>query len=421
VAYQEVGELRHRLLHRRVAAALESIHADRVDEVAGLLAQHYAEGDQPDLAAKYARVAGQRAVSMAAWKAAAGFFRQALASAPPNEQPELLLALGEAQLQSGELVGAEESLRAALALPDTQRQSSILRAVLRGLSETLLLQARYQAVKELAQSYADHSVPAVRGVAHFMWGASLSMEGLGLDEAAAHLAASKRESLAGGLSEAQVAQVDFELGNIAAQQGRLQDAIAYYEYVLDVSSPDKSGNEELDEALRSHILAHNNLAYHLHLLGDPRAEEYIKQGITLAQEKGLLSVFAYLLSTWGEIALAQEDFSTAESAFSQALAHAHRLNQPERVAGVTANMGLLALARGQTDLAAHHLYMALTQADAISSRFLAAQIRLWLAPLVEPVTAATYLAEARAIVTAGRYYRLLPQLERLESSLSQRS
>jgi DNA-binding SARP family transcriptional activator/predicted ATPase len=416
VAYQEVGELRHRLLHRRVAAALESIHEDRLDEVAGLIAQHYAEGDQLELAAKYARVAGQRAVRLAAWKAAIGFFRQALAATPIAEQPELLLAVGNAQLLSGDLVGAEGTLRATLQMPPTQRQAVILRQLLRTLGESLILQARYQAVMELAQSYANHPDPAIRGTSQFMWGAALSLEGQDLDEAAHHISTSQEELRAAGISETQIAQTDFELGNIAAQQGRLQEAISYYERVLDDSRPDKSSEKDMDEALRSQTLAYNNLAYHLHLLGDPRAEQYIQKALAMAQEKGMLTVFAYLLSTQGEIALAQEDFTTAEHAFSRALAHAQRLNQPERVAGVTANLGLLALARGQNDLAIHRLSTALTQADAISSRFLAAQIRLWLAPLVPAANARAYLEEAREIITAGHYHRLLPQLERLENA-----
>jgi DNA-binding SARP family transcriptional activator len=424
VAYQEVGEMRHRLLHRRVAAALESIHEDRLDEVAGLIAQHYAEGDQPELAAKYARLAGQRAVRLAAWKAAVGFFRQALAATPTAEQPELLLAMGNAQLQGGELVAAEETLTALIEMPATQRQVNTMRAALHDLGESLILQARYRDVAELAQSYANHPDPSIRGAAQFMWGASLSLEGLDLDEAARHLNASKAESQAAGMSDIQVAQVNFELGNIAAQQGRLQEAIAYYESILALSRPDKTPEKnpekEIDQVLRSRILAYNNLAYHLHLLGDPRAEEYIQKALVLAQEKGVLAVFAYLLSTKGEIALAKEDFATAESAFTQALAHAQRLNQPERVAGLTANLGLLALARGQNELAMHRLSTALTQADAIFSRFLAAQIRLWLAPLVPPANARNYLTEARAIITAGHYDRLLPQLEQLEANLTAR-
>jgi DNA-binding SARP family transcriptional activator len=420
VAYQEVGEVRHRLLHRRVAAALESIHEDRLDEVAGLIAQHYAEGDQPELAAKYARLAGQRAVRLAAWKAAIGFFRQALTSASGTDQPELLSALGNAQLQAGELVAAEESLRAALAMPVAQRQPKLVHALLRNLGESLILQARYQAVMEVAQGYSGHSDPSVRSAAQFMWGASLSMEGLDLDEAARHITASKEESRAVGISEAQLAPLDFELGNIAAQQGRLQEAVAIYERVLERTrpgrNPDKNEVLETDEVLRTHILAHNNLAYHLHLLGDPRAEEIIQEAIALAVEKGVLTVFAYLWSTRGEIALAQEDFATAEIAFNQALAHAQRLYQPERMAGLTANLGLLALARGQTGFALHRFTTALAQADAISSRFLAAQIRLWLAPLLPAESARVLLDEARAIITAAGYHGLLPQLERLDQA-----
>lgn len=417
VAYQEVGELRHRLLHRRVAATLESVHEDSLDEVAGLLAEHYAEGDQPALAAKYARRAGERAVRLAAWKAAIGFFHQALAATPSAEQGELLLALGSAQLQAGELAAAEASQNTLLAMPTTQSQPATLRAALGTLGEALILQARYPAVMALAQQYTEHADPAIRAAAQFMWGTSLSLEGLDLDEAARHLVASKEDALAAGIAEAQTAQVDFELGNIAAQQGRLPEAIAAYEQVLTLAHLESDYAYERDEALRTEILAYNNIAYHLHLLGDPRAEETIQKALKLAQETGYLTVLAYLLSTWGEIALAQEEFVTAESAFTQALAHAQRFHQPERIAGITANLGLLAIARGQNELATHHLNTALTQADAISSRFLAAQIRLWLAPLVAIASARTYLEEASAIIAAGRYHRLQPQLERLQERL----
>jgi tetratricopeptide (TPR) repeat protein len=405
-----------------VAAALESIHQDRLDEVAGLIAQHYAEGDRPEQAAKYARLAGQRAERLAAWKAAIGFFRQALAASPAAEQAELLVALGNAQLHAGELAAAEETLRQALQLPPAQEQVELLRAVLHDLGESLILQARYAAVMELAQSYANHPDATIRGAAQFMWGASLSLEGLDLDEAARHLAMSLDELKDASISasELQVAHVEFELGNIAAQQGRLAEAIAHYQQTLALSRPNKRSEQENDDALRTHILAHNNIAYHLHLMGDPRAGTYLEQAIAMARDKGMLTVFAFLLSTQGEIALAQEDFAGAEIAFTHALAHAQRLNQPERVAGITANLGRLAQARGQSELAIHRLSTALSQADTVSSRFLAAQIRLWLAPLLPPATARPCLAEARDIITAGHYHRLLPQLERLEAELAAR-
>lgn len=417
VAYQEVGELRHRLLHRRVGAALESVHQERLDEVAGLIAQHYAEGHQPELAAKYARRAGERAVRLAAWKPAITFFRQALTEAPAADQPALLVALGNAYLHTGDLAAAEEAMHQALQLPSTQRQTETLHAALQGLGEALILQARYRATAELAYGYTGHPHPLIRSSAQFMWGAALSLEGSDLDAAARHLQESKAEAEEAGISELLMAQVDFELGNIAAQQGNLESAIAYYEQVLTLTQPTR-GSEENDDLLRSHILALNNIAYHLHLTSDPRAKEYIEQALLLARDKGVLTVLAYLLSTQGEIALAEEDFAGAELAFNQALSHAQRLYQPERIAGLTANLGLLALARGQNELAIHRLSTALNQADAISSRFLAAQIHLWLAPLLPPDAARTHLAEAHTIIAAGRYHRLLPQLKRLEAKFS---
>ncbi len=417
VAYQEVGELRHRLLHRRVAATLESLHSERLDEMAGLIAQHYAEGNQPEQATKYARRAAERAMRLAAWKSAITFYRQALMGAPAEDRPTLLVALGQALLHSGELAAGGETMRDALRLPGTVRQAEILRGALQGLSEALILQGRYPEVAELAQRYANDPRPAIRITAQFSWGAALSLEGLDLAEAVRHLSQAQAELAATSERSAGVleAQIEFELGNIDAQQGNLRAAVAHFERTLTLARVDKS-----DEGLRSYILAHNNLAYHLHLLGDPRALNYAQQGLTLARERGVLTLLPYLASTQGELALAQGDLATAEAAFSLGLAHAQRLAQPERIAGLTANLGLVAKARGQTELAVHRLSTALAQADAIRSRFLGAQIRLWLAPLLPPDTAHSALAEARAVITTVHYTRLLPQLEELEAALAAR-
>ena len=75
----------------------------------------------------------------------------------------------------------------------------------------------------------------------------------------------------------------------------------------------------------------------------------------------------------------------------------------------------MAQRRGQTELAVHRFSTALAQADAIHARFLAAQIRLWLIPLLPAEAATEQLAAARAIITSGQYRRLLPQLAALEA------
>ena len=101
VAYREVGEPRHRLLHRRVAEAIEQVYGrQRLDDVAGLLASHFAEGNQPERAAPYAFRAGQ----LAARAGRLGRGRRLLrAGAGRRERPgpalATAMALGEVALR----------------------------------------------------------------------------------------------------------------------------------------------------------------------------------------------------------------------------------------------------------------------------------------------------------------------------------
>src|SRR5207248_10804151 len=122
------------------------------------------------------------------------------------------------------------------------------------------------------------------------------------------------------------------------------EAVALYHEAMEIAD-----HSEQPTAPQFRILSRNNLAYHMHLLqpGDPAALAYAEEGLRLAQEYGNLGVMTYLYSTKGEIALAQGDPAAAEQSFKQGLSLAERLNMPERVAGLTANLGLVAQARGE--------------------------------------------------------------------------
>jgi hypothetical protein len=136
--------------------------------------------------------------------------------------------------------------------------------------------------------------------------------------------------------------------------------------------------------------------------------------MSLAEERGAISLQPYLFSTAGEIALARGDLAEAERLFGAGMALAERLHIPERIAGLGANLGLVALLRDQKPLAIHRLSTALARADALGTRHLAAQIRVWLAPLLPPAEARAALSEARAIAESGGRKRILEQIERLE-------
>jgi len=91
---------------------------------------------------------------------------------------------------------------------------------------------------------------------------------------------------------------------------------------------------------------------------------------------------------------------------------------PERIAGLTANLGRVAAQRRQMPLAIHRLSTALAQADMLGTQHLAAQIRVWLSPLLPKSEAQARLAEARAMAERGNRQRLLEEIEQVEKALS---
>jgi tetratricopeptide (TPR) repeat protein len=210
-----------------------------------------------------------------------------------------------------------------------------------------------------------------------------------------------------------LAKLKYQLAGALGQQGKIEEAIALYWQALALVRENETA---LD--LQRHILLYNNLAYYLHLQGDPAAAEYARAGLEFAREKGSLTHQPYLLSTSGEIALAQNDLDGAEEFFAEGLRLAEQLVIPERIAGLTANLGLVAKQRGQTELARQQLSDALARADELGASHLATRIRIWLAPLLPPGETRQRLREARATAEASGYVRLLEELAQIEPRIS---
>jgi DNA-binding SARP family transcriptional activator len=426
VAYREIGEARHRLIHRHVGEALEGLHRLDLDAAAGVIAAHFAEGNAPDRAAHYAFRAGQRAAGLAAWTEAIAFYEQALAGSgrgldvQDGGREKIYAALGDAYSRSGAAARAAEAYRAALDMATARGDSTAADKARLDLAGALLAQARFAEVIAIARRVLEAGDRANVVGAELLWGTALSIEGVDLAGATEHL--NNAATMCAAQSDpAILAQITFELGSVAAQQGDLPRAIELYREALTIG-------ETYPAATLYRILAHNNLAYHLLLLGDPTAIDHANAGLSIARESGVLNFQPYLLSTLGEIALAganpsasqdssEQALETAERYFNEGLDLAERLPVPERIAGLTANLGLIAIRRGQTALAIHRLSTALARADALGTLHLAAQIRLWLAPLLPPAEARATLAEARAIAESGGRKRLLDGIALLETQL----
>lgn len=423
VANRETGELRHRLLHRRVAETLvqlnhlEAIARGRtsvpagLERKVGLAAFHFLEGADSQRAIPYALAAGQIAAHLAAWNEAALFYEKALAlELDPDRRREILVSLGDVRHIHGEALPAAENYREALAMakPGSPQAYRIRLA----LGQALLLLGRYSDSIEQARQVLEGSGCQDRIQAESLWGTALSLEGSDLGEARRHLEVAA--NLCDQLDESDrlpaLAHIQFDLGSIQAQQGQLHEAVRLYHAALGNAqkAPD-------DKALTWQILAYNNLAYHLHLLDDPAALEFGRMGLALAVEKGVLTAQTYLHSTLGEINLAAGRLDEAETSFREGLALAERLAMVERVVGLTANLGRLAAACKQNALAIHLLSTAMARADDLGTRHLAVRVRIWLAPLLPRAQARQQLAEARALAD-GRL-GLIAEIDRVFTEL----
>ena len=413
VALSEVGAARLRLLHRRLAEALEELHPHRLDEIAGLLATHFAAAHLPMRAAPYAFRAGQRAARLAAWRQAITLFEQALAGSDEPQRLPILMALGEVCYAHGDAAQAsvvyQQAVEAAVAFGDG---AALDTARLR-LGRTMFPQARYAEAIALARAVRADGRPESAIAAEVLWGSALLQQGLDLPGAAEHLHwVEQALARAERVDDDSLASAMFELGGIAALQGDLHRAVDHYRRTLQVAE-----GSDLVTVRQWAVLAYNNLAYHLHLLGDPDARSYAEAGLRLAEAKGPGWGRSYLHSTLGEIALAVGDVDAAERHFTAGLVIAEQRGQGERIAGLTANLGLVALQRGQRSLALERLSTARVQADELGAHHLAAQICLWLVPLLPIAEAWACLAQARAIAEAGQRRRLLDDICRLEAEM----
>jgi tetratricopeptide (TPR) repeat protein len=423
VAYREAGEVRHRILHRRLAESMvNTFSRAELESRAGIVAYHFAKGNALHRAAPYAIQAGQQAAKLAAWVEAIAFFEMALRGLEGQERIPALMALGNIRLRAGPLAQSSEIFHEALNLAEESLNQEIIDSARLALGQSLLSQARYEESIQLARQVLETGLSKHKMDAEFLWGTALSLEGADLESAAAHLQAAEviccdlsgdQVEKRSGIDPSYLARIRFEMGSVAAQQGNLERAVELYRQAMLVACENKS-----EATIIWCVLAHNNLAYHLHLLKDSTAEYYAVEGLRLAEEYGLFGQQPYLFSTLGEIALSQGLLDEAENYFTRGLTLAERLALEERLAGLTANLGLVALQQGKTDLASQRLSSALKMAESIGTLHLAARIQLWLVPLLPRNEARITIQAVHKFAQNSGRVGILAEVARLKQQLN---
>jgi class 3 adenylate cyclase/tetratricopeptide (TPR) repeat protein len=139
--YEELSAARRVALHRKVAEAIESLHARHLDDHLPALAHHYARASgrmaETDKAMEYARRAGDRALDQLAHDEAVTYYRQALellevadGACDTTPRLDLLIALGEAQRRAGDPDHRESLMSAARLAQERGDGEALARAAL---------------------------------------------------------------------------------------------------------------------------------------------------------------------------------------------------------------------------------------------------------------------------------------------------
>jgi len=288
----------------------------------------------------------------------------------------LARALGQACRETGALDEARRWFREAL---DSARDAGDSAAQMEAYfeqAELALVAHDYQAAAVAAKvGLATRRALKPRahvfaGRGHWLVGAALAMSGADLAQAQRHLKIAL-ESYRRDASSAGQCMALFELGNVAAQHGRLEQALVSY----------AEAAREAESAGNNYFLAlaHNNFAYHSLLLGRIEvARQECAAGRRVAEQASIPAALLHLCSTEGEIALYRGDWSAADDAFQSGLALAEELGSLERQAGYHAGLGLVALGMGQAESATRSFEDSLALLDDRGYWHLQARIHLWL-------------------------------------------
>ena len=164
VAYEQIPRAQRGDKHRRVALWLETL--GRSEDYAELLAHHYIavlEYSEPNTelsirASRALRQAGDRALALNAYPAAADFYRRALEVAPDEERGQLLLGLGSALSALADPAAAERLAEASEILVNAGDMETAAQA------ECILAQMAFETADAPGVTrHIDRAVEFVRG------------------------------------------------------------------------------------------------------------------------------------------------------------------------------------------------------------------------------------------------------------------
>lgn len=360
-AYDIQLPTRLRDLHRLAAEAYESLYRDNLTPYHATLAHHYQRAALPAKARVALTQAGQSALAISAYREAVDFLSQALALLPESAQAErsdeptlLHRLLGEALIGLGRFEEAMAHLERSLALAQSLGDAAGMAAAFRGLGFVLTNQGNF----ERAEGYLlegltlGKTLDDAAGQAHTLynlgfavWRQGRTMEGE--EYLAQSLTLARRAS-----SRRDIARALTGLGNTALMRRSLDEAAQHFEESLALSRVlgDKSG---LGRVLNNLAIVASRQKQYSH------AMSLYQEALAILREIDNRPYLATCLNDLGHTALQLKDWAAAERYLRQSIEEALGMGSIPTVLSALVNLAALLLERGEAELAATYLNLAL--------------------------------------------------------------
>jgi predicted ATPase/class 3 adenylate cyclase len=325
-AYETVLLKHRRIYHKRVAAWIEANAGERLEEHLALVAGHYADGGQPELAADWFIRAGERAAIQSSMREARILFEQALNLIRPDDLPRRWRAL----------LGHDEALGVLGELAQRHSDDASLLDMARLSGDDNRLAVAYYRIG--SQAYNEGNNPEALHA---------------LEQALQSARSTGNLTLQALILPMQVA--------IFTAEGDLSSAAALIDSALQIAN-------KADDA---YILARalNNLAPYYQAIGDvTRSVELMHQQVEINQQRGNRLGEAYGLMNMGYYYLSLGQYETGRRLLERALQEARSLGARSCEAYGLLNLGLAEWRLGQPQAACQTLQLSLAKLEALGSQ-----------------------------------------------------
>lgn len=363
------------MLHGRAACAIETVYPNSVDR-APVLAYHWHMAGNTAKEAHYAKLAGDQAYRVSAYREAAEYYERALSLTTENladdaqaRHLEAIIGLAKTRTRLSQFETAQQLLEKAHEQAAASGNRSASAEILAEMGRAALYQARYaDAAQKLKEGLAlSREVDNSYGVA-----STLATMGRVAFEQGNYAEAIQnyRESLDVSRASGNVWETAYALGGlgvVAASQGALDEARQHMEEALALYK--QLGNREGVAGLSL------NLSYAM--LGQGHFAEAIQraaESLKVSREIGEQKVIANSLNNMGYIAFVQGAYTEAKSYLEESLQSQQMINDQWSIANTLTNLGHVGNGLGNTAEAKSRFLEALRKAQTIGAEPLILEI-----------------------------------------------